>query len=122
MALPAILYGLFILGVIFFQIALISGAPWGHLTQGGGHAGALPAGGRIIAGISILLLAAMALAMFSAAGHWPGWPIYTGWAAVVFNGVIMGLNWATPSAAERRLWGPITTLMFLLALSVMLWR
>jgi hypothetical protein len=32
----------------------------------------------------------------------------------------MLLNWITPSQVERRLWGPVTTLMFLFAGVVML--
>jgi len=35
------LYTFFILGIIAFQVALVAGAPWGHLTQGGRHQGTL---------------------------------------------------------------------------------
>jgi len=116
------LYGLLILGVIGFQIALIFGAPWGRLTQGGQHEGALPIPGRIAAAASIVVLAGMGLAILSASGGWPHWPSWTGWAALAVQAVSMGLNWATPSAAERRLWGPITSFMFAMALVVLLLR
>ena len=115
-------YCLFILGTIGFQIALIFGAPLGRLTQGGKHEGPLPIPGRVAAGASMIVLASMALAILSGGGGWPTWPSWTGWAAVSLQGVVMGLNWATPSAAERRLWGPITSVMFGLALAVMLLR
>ncbi|TNY47016.1 hypothetical protein FGC33_03550 [Streptococcus pyogenes] len=112
------MYGALILGVIGFQVALILGAPWGRLTQGGQVEGALPRSGRMVAALSIVLLVAMALAILSADGHWPGWPRWTGWGAVAVTGVSMVLNWITPSAAERRLWGPIMTLMFGLSFAV----
>ena len=116
----AMLYALGCLGIIGFQIALIAGAPLGHLTQGGQHSGALPQSGRMIAAVSILLLAAMALAILSVAGFWPGWPTWTGWLACAVSALAMLLNSITPSMAERRLWSPITTVMFGLALAVML--
>lgn len=114
----AFLYCALILGVIGFQIALILGVPWGRITQGGQIEGPLPRPGRIIAAVSIVLLAAMALAILSAGGHWPGWPSWTGWATVAMNALMMVLNWITRSRAERMLWGPITTVIFLVAVAV----
>ncbi len=114
----AIIYCLMILGVIGFQVALILGAPWGRVTQGGQTEGPLPRSGRGVAAVSILVLVGIALGVLSADGHWPGWPSWTGWAAVVVNAVSMVLNWITPSAAERKLWGPIMTVMLGLALAV----
>lgn len=112
----ALLYGFLCLLVIGFQICLIAGAPWGHLTQGGQHAGALPVAGRVGAALSIVLLAAMACAIWSAAGNAPYWPAWTGWTAIGIQTLSMVLNWITPSRAERQLWGPVTTVMLLLAL------
>lgn len=120
MLLIAYVYFLLALGVIAFQIALIVGAPWGRITQGGQHEGALPLTGRLAAAISVVLLLAMALAILSAAGGWPAWPKWIGWVAVGLNGVVMALNWATPSSAERKLWGPISSIMFALALAIIL--
>ncbi|SOH92203.1 hypothetical protein SAMN06273572_10144 [Monaibacterium marinum] len=114
------IYCMLILGVIGFQIALIIGAPWGRITQGGQVEGPLPRSGRIVAAISIVLLAGMALAILSTSGHWPQWPSWTGWVAVAINAIMMVLNWITPSSAERTLWGPITTAIFALALTVQL--
>ncbi len=116
----AYIYSTLIIGVIGFQIALILGAPWGRITQGGQVDGPLPRSGRIIAAVSILLLIGMALAVLSADGHWPNWTRWTAWAALAVQALSMVLNWITPSAAERKLWGPITTVLFLLAATVVL--
>jgi hypothetical protein len=112
------LYSMVILGIIGFQIALILGAPWGRITQGGQIEGPLPRTGRWVAAVSIVILVGMALALRSADGHWPGWPSWTGLIAVAVNALSMVLNWITPSAAERRLWGPIMTAMFFLAVGI----
>jgi len=114
------LYQLIIIGVIIFQCCLIAGAPWGHLTQGGQHPGALPTKNRIGAGVSIPLLLLMAAAVGSAAGHPPAWPGWTGWLALGIQSLSTGMNWLTPSPTERRLWGPITSIMWVLAVYVVL--
>jgi hypothetical protein len=111
-------YAAMILGVIGFQIALILGAPWGRLTQGGRADGPLGRAGRIAAAASILILVGMALGVLSAEGRWPHWPPWTGWAAVGVTAVSMTLNWITPSKPERALWGPMMTIMLGLALAV----
>ena len=111
-------YCTMIIGVICFQIALILGAPWGKITQGGQVEGSLPVSGRLVAAASIFLLVGMALAVLSAEGGWPNWPFWTIWIAVAVNALSMVLNWITPSKEERRLWGPIMTIMFLLILTV----
>jgi len=116
----ALAYSILIIGVIGFQIALIAGAPWGPLTQGGQHEGALPRSGRIAAGASIVILIAMALAILSQAGLWPNWPRWTGWAALVVQALSTTANWATRSKPERKLWAPITTLLLVLASSVVI--
>ncbi|WP_293451512.1 hypothetical protein [Planktotalea sp.] len=114
--LAATLFAFIIATTILFQICLIAGAPWGRFTQGGQHAGKLPIGNRFAAGVSILLLLAMAAAMLSAAGYWPNWPIWTGWALLVLQILSTTLNWITPSKQERRIWGPVTTVMLILVM------
>ena len=64
-----------------FQAAIALGAPWGVYTQGGGTSGQLPAGGRVIAVVSIAILALLAAGL---------------------------LNMATPSEDERMLWAPVS--------------
>ena len=110
------LFATLCLGVVFFQVALIAGAPLGAWTQGGHFAGALPWRGRLVAALSVPVLVFMGLAIVSAAGFaggfWPGW---TGWVALAVMAVICLLNWITPSAPERALWGPVTLIMLGLA-------
>ena len=114
-SLAAGLYVLIIIIVIAFQICLIAGAPWGPLTQGGRHSGPLPTSGRVLAFISILVLAFMAGGITSAIGLKPSWPIWTSWVAVGVQALSMIANWITPSQRERMLWGPVTSVMLALA-------
>ena len=116
----AVVYATGIAGIICFQIALICGAPWGKITQGGRQDGPLGAAGRVSAGVSIFLRLVMGAGILSAAGYPPGWPNWTGWFATAISGISMILNWITPSAPERKIWAPVTTVMFALAMAVML--
>ncbi|MBS0124280.1 hypothetical protein [Thetidibacter halocola] len=114
------LYATGCLALVFFQVALIAGAPLGAWTQGGRVEGRLDPKGRVMAALSIPILLFMALAILSAAGF-PGlgWPRWTGWAALAVSGLSCAVNWITPSRPERALWGPVTTVMVALALYVM---
>jgi len=109
------------LGIAFFQVALIAGAPLGRYTQGGRHDGALPASGRVIAAVSIPLVVLQGLAILAAAGF-PGldWPRWTGWAALALSVVTAVLNTITPSEKERAVWSPITIVMAGMAAYVMI--
>jgi hypothetical protein len=75
-------YVCIVLLVIVWQVCLIGGAPWGHLTQGGGQNGALPPNGRVVAAFSIPILALMAAGIASAASLYPHWAPWTGLVAV----------------------------------------
>lgn len=112
------LFCLGIIAVIGFQVALVLGAPWGRVTQGGQVEGPLPLRGRIIAALSIAILAAVGMAILSANGNWPNWPRWTAWAAVAVVFASTVLNWITPSPAERKLWGPFMTAMLVLAIAI----
>ncbi len=114
----AILYAVICTGVIAFQFCLIAGAPWGRLTQGGQHAGALPASGRVIAAISVPLLVFMAASTLSAADIGLNWPRWTSWTALGIQSLSTLLNWITPSRPERLLWAPVTSVMLALVLLV----
>lgn len=116
----AVLYIAIVAAVIVFQFCLIAGAPWGPLTQGGRHKDALSALGRVTAGLSVPLLVCMAGGIASAAGMPPNWARWTAWASLAVQVLSTFLNWITPSSAERLLWGPVTTLMLLLAAYVVL--
>jgi hypothetical protein len=115
----AILYALIIALVVLFQLCLIFGAPWGQITQGGRHEGSLPVTGRVAALLSIPILICMGASITSAAGLMPYWAGWTGYAAIAMQALSTILNWITPSQKERLLWGPITSIMLLLAAYVM---
>lgn len=115
------LYATACLAIVFFQIALIAGAPLGAYTQGGQHEGALPLQGRIVAAVSIPVLIFQGLAILGAAGF-PGldWPRWTGWAALAVSVVTFILNTITPSKREKAVWSPVTLVMAGLASYVMI--
>lgn len=111
----AILYILITVVVIFFQLFLVLGAPWGEFTQGGRHKGTLPISGRISAAVSIPILVFMALSISSVVGFVPNWSIRTAYITLALQGVTAVFNLITPSLKEKRLWGPVTTIAFILA-------
>ena len=112
------LYIVLVLGTVAFQLALIAGAPWGHLTQGGRHKGRLPLRSRMAASVSIIVLLCMGTAIATIAGLAPSMPSWVGWLTVGVQALSTMANWATPSVSERRLWGPINTVMLAAALCV----
>ncbi|HRQ78409.1 MAG TPA: hypothetical protein PLY94_07390 [Gemmatimonadaceae bacterium] len=93
-----------------FQLALVAGAPWGQLTQGGRVSGVLPLAGRLIALVSAILLVAFIVAIRARARTDRFRRV--AWAVVAYCALGIVANAATPSAAERALWLPIVTLMF----------
>ena len=110
--LTAILYIFITALVIFFQLCLVFGAPWGEFTQGGRFKGALPISGRVIAALSIPLLIFMALSIASVVGFIFEWDRWAAIATIAFQGATVILNWITPSRKEKLLWGPVTTVAF----------
>jgi hypothetical protein len=110
--------------VAAFQVALVAGAPWGHLTQGGRHAGPLPASGRAVAAVSIAILLGFAVVVAARAGFtlpaWQPTTRYLVWAVVAYGVLGTFANAVTPSAAERRLWLPIAVAMLVTSLAVAL--
>lgn len=111
----AILYILITVVVIFFQLFLVLGAPWGEFTQGGRHKGTLPISGRISAAVSIPILVFMASSISSVVGFVPNWSIRTAYITLALQGITAVFNLITPSLKEKRLWGPVTTIAFVLA-------
>ena len=102
--------------IVAFQSALILGAPWGALTQGGRGDGALDTPGRVVAAVSIAVLVLFALALLGRVG---GGPLRArrrlarvgSWIAVGYGVVAVLLNAATPSARERAIWLPVSILL-----------
>jgi hypothetical protein len=111
----AFLYVIIVAIVVLFQFCLIVGAPWGRVTQGGRYEGSLPVTGRVAAALSVPILICMGASIASAAGLVPNWTGWTAYAATALQALITTLNWITPSQPERLLWGPITSIMLLLA-------
>ena len=117
--LASIVAAMLLAGIAAFQLALILGAPWGRFTQGGGTPGALPAGGRVLAAISILILIVLWLAVSGRAGWGParGWRprLLAGlcWVAAIYSLLAIVLNAATPSGEERALWLPVSIVLAL---------
>ncbi len=110
-ALAARLFCALVLLVVVFQVALIAGAPWGHLTMGGAFPGRLPPRGRVGAGASALLLLLSGAVVAARAGlALPSWRAASRklvWAVVALMAVGAVLNAITPSHWERALWLPV---------------
>lgn len=109
--------------VVLFQVALILGAPLGHLTLGGQWPGALPPQIRLIPVVSILLLLAMTRIALGASGLRPQWgPRWLIWPVCAYMALGIAVHIVTPSAAERMLWLPILTVQFGLSLWIAIKR
>lgn len=120
--LVAWIYAACVVGVIGFQIALIAGAPWGHLVQGGQQHGPLRKRKRQVAGAFIALLIFMAVSVLSAAGIGLALPSWTLWATLMLVVCSFIASTVTQSRAERRLWAPINAFMIVCVLWVMIAR
>jgi len=104
-------------GTILFQLALVAGAPWGALTQGGRIAGTLPLPARALALTSAALLGWFIYVIRARVGTPPRFPRTT-WVVVAYCALGVVANAATPSAAERALWLPVGVLMLSTSLHV----
>lgn len=118
-AVSANLFTLLTSGVVLFQLALVAGAPWGALTQGGRAPGTLPGSARAIAFVSAVLLAWFIHVIRARAGSPPRFRRMA-WTVVAYCALGVVANAVTPSAAERALWLPVVTLMFATSLRVAL--
>ena len=111
--------------VAVFQGALVLGVPWGAFTQGGGTAETLPTTGRVIAAVSLVVLAVMASAILARAGEGPmasaPRPVVTVLAWFTANYSVIGalLNLITPSSSERLIFGPTSVVIAVLVVVVM---
>lgn len=95
---------------VIMHIGLIAGRAWGRYTMGGRYPGRLPARSRVASGAQAVVLLAMAVVVLDRGGvialSLPA-PVF--WVVLALTIVTNILNIITPSAPERRLWGPVTT-------------
>ena len=104
---------------ILGQLALVLGAPWGRITLGGRWPGVLPPRLRLAALAQAAILIALTLIALDHGGLLRiGLPPSAIWVTVAVTCVSAVLNNITPSRIERRLWGPVTILMALAALTL----
>jgi hypothetical protein len=110
--------------VVVFQLALVAGAPWGRFTQGGVHAGRLPAPARAAAAASAVVLTGLALLVLARAGLLGDAALAAStpwaWAAVVVSALTTLANAASRSRAERALFLPVALGMLATSLIVLL--
>jgi hypothetical protein len=111
--------------VAAFHAAVVLGAPWGELTQGGGTSGTLPMSGRLVAAVSCILSIAMAGAILGRVGRGPfrrrssRLVTVLAWFTEVYAVVGVVLNLLTRSDAERALWAPVSIVLLGLVTVVM---
>jgi cytochrome bd-type quinol oxidase subunit 2 len=122
--LAALVFCVAAIGVIGFQVALALGAPWGAYAMGGTFPERLPPAMRVAAVVQAVAIAFLALIVLSAAGlaspslvqELP-WLV---WLPVAFSAVSLGLNAASRSAGERRIWVPVALVLLASSLAVAL--
>ena len=108
-----------------FHAALVLGAPWGALTQGGGTSGSLEASGRTAAAVSCVVSLVMANAILGRVGrglfalHSSRIATVLAWFTLVYSVIAVVLNLITRSSAERALWAPVSLVLLGLITFVM---
>lgn len=94
------------------------------MAMGGKYPGKFPPKLRIAAVVQMTLLIFIALVVLSRAGvmldSWHGFSKTAIWFVVALSAVSAVLNIITPSKKERMLWGPVTVVMFVCAVTVAL--
>lgn len=111
--------------VAAFHAALVLGAPWGALTQGGATSGSLAASGRSAAAVSCAVSIVMASAILGRVGRGPfglrSSRIATvlAWLTTAYAVIAVVLNLITRSSAERALWAPVSIVLLGLITFVM---
>jgi hypothetical protein len=102
--------------VTCFQIALISGAPWGEFAFGGQNKGVLPRNLRIGSVITAFLYLGMAGHYLAQLGVFPKLLSpelnqMANWAIVGINALALIMNTITPSKRERMIWAPVALVL-----------
>jgi hypothetical protein len=111
--------------VTCFQIALISGAPWGEYAFGGQNKGVLPRNLRIGSVITSFLYLAIAGHYLAQLGVLPkllssDLNQVANWVIVGLNALALVMNTITPSKKERMIWAPVALFLFATSLAITL--
>ena len=108
--------------MVLFQLALLLGAPWGHLAMGGRFPGKFPPKMRIAALVQAILLCVLGLVVLIRAKMLlPSFYTISEtaiWVVVIINCLSLVMNLATPSRWERIIWAPIVTMLVISSLIV----
>lgn len=109
---------------IIFHLLLLFGMPWGEATMGGKYKGKLPMKMRIVSFISILILLLFAIIVSVEANilwsHFKSYSEIGIWFVVGYSALGIVMNTITPSKIERKIWVPVTVLLFVSSLIVAL--
>lgn len=118
----ALLYTVFTIVVVLFQIALALGALWGSYAMGGAYPGQFPPPLRVAAVIQAIVLLAFAGIVLARAGialrPWARTSRWFVWVIVAFSTISLVLNLITPSAGERLIWAPVALILLITSLLV----
>jgi len=112
-------------GIAAFQVALVSGAPWGAYTQGGETEGALDTSGRVLAAVSCAILLVMAAAILARVHEGPLKDVprrvvtALAWFTTIYAAFAVVLNLATQSSSERAIFAPTSILLLVLVVTTM---
>lgn len=105
-----------------FHMAMVLGAPWGHLTMGGKFPGTFPSHLRMTALFNAAAIITFGLVVLDYREiylipdfRFPFWVI---WVAVVSSAVSFIANLASPSDAEKSMWAPVAGIMTACSLAV----
>lgn len=110
-------FSFFTVIVVFFQLALASGAPWGNIAMGGKFPGKFPPQMRFVAIIQIFILVFIALIVLTRAkilfASFYSFSETAIWGVVAFSLLGAIFNIITPSKWERIIWAPVTIILLL---------
>jgi hypothetical protein len=115
---PLNIYLILTAAVMFFQLGLTVGMPWGAASMGGKFPGKYPAKMRWVALLNILILGLMAIVVLTKARQiLPGFYHHSEkgiWVVVIFFGLGTLMNAITPSKIER-IWMPVALIQTIAA-------
>ncbi|NMO96592.1 hypothetical protein [Paenibacillus lemnae] len=117
-------FTLLMLVVILFQCALALGKPWGEYAMGGKFPGKFPPAMRAACLFQIVILAGIAAIVMSESGfilsRGSAFSDKGIWFVVAFSTLAVILNLITRSSKERKIWAPVSIVLFATSLVVAL--